>query len=177
MDFWEKVPLMIPLDDPQWAQLKGGYRRPYDPSSALRRLQEGDDVWDELWDNLHHQGDVGDASYATVPHLVAIMKRSSRRDFNFYNLVSTIEIERHQRKNPALSGSLEESYVAAWADLLELATADLKSAQDPFLIQSLIGTIALAKGQTKLGALISYADEWQIDDILEHYYTWSQAYQ
>src|SRR5262245_54589316 len=105
---------MIPLDDPRWAGLKGGYGVPYDASRALRRLERGEDVWAELWQELHHQGDLGEASYASVPHLVRIARGLPRRGGNFYGLVSTIEIERHRKSNPALPGWLTERYQAAW---------------------------------------------------------------
>ena len=90
---------MLPLNDPRWNTLAGGYKTPYDPSDALRRIEAGKDAWDELWQELHHQGDVGEASYAAVPHLVRIAKLLPRRDWNFYGLVSTIEVERHRKSN------------------------------------------------------------------------------
>jgi hypothetical protein len=167
---------MIPLDDPQWGQMKGGYQIPYDPSSSLRKLERGENGWTELWKNLHHQGAVGDASYATVPHLVAIMKRLPERDVNFYSLVSTIEIERHRRKNPPLYRAIEASYSAAWADILDLAISDLKSATDPALVQSILAAIVLAKGDIKLGALLGNTDRSEIDEILDHYDAWSELY-
>lgn len=91
---------MLPLNDPRWKALHGGYRTPYDASVALARLERGEDVWEELWQELHHQGDVGDASYASVPHLVRICSALPERDSNLYELVSTIEVERHRRSNP-----------------------------------------------------------------------------
>lgn len=42
--------------------MHGGYRIPYDASAPLIQLEAGRHVWDELWNELHHQGDVGDAS-------------------------------------------------------------------------------------------------------------------
>jgi hypothetical protein len=66
---------MLPLNDERWRSLDGGYRIPYDASVALRALEHAGDlqpVWDELWNELHHQGDVGIASYAAVPPLVRI---------------------------------------------------------------------------------------------------------
>ncbi|HEY0686085.1 MAG TPA: hypothetical protein VGD45_27325 [Steroidobacter sp.] len=71
---------MMSLDDERWRQLKGGYRVTYDPSGALKLLESGVDVWGELWDELHHQGDVDVASYAAVPHLVRIATSATRRD-------------------------------------------------------------------------------------------------
>ncbi len=49
---------MLPLDDPQWKELKGEYEVEYDASIPLRRLEQRtsqpDEIWDELWEELHH---------------------------------------------------------------------------------------------------------------------------
>jgi hypothetical protein len=66
---------MLALDDPRWNTLQGGYRMPFDPRPLIRKLQDNQDAqatWEELWDELHHQGDVGDASYTAVPLLVDV---------------------------------------------------------------------------------------------------------
>ena len=66
-------------DDPRWRTLAGGYRTPYAPTPALARFESGTrlaETWDELWNELHHQGDVGEASYAAVPALVEIRRRT-----------------------------------------------------------------------------------------------------
>src|SRR5437773_8148139 len=112
---------MIPLNDPSWSTLAGGYKTPYDPSDALRRLERGEDVWDELWEELHHQGDVGEASYAAVPHLIRIGKTLPNRDWNLYAPVSCIEVERHRKTNPLLPDWLAESYRQAMGEMLDLA--------------------------------------------------------
>jgi len=99
---------MLSLEDEKWKELQGGYRCRYDASVALRSLQSGIDVWGELWNELHHQGDVGLASYAAIPHLVQIAGGAALRDWNFYGLVATIEVERHRRENPALPSWLAD---------------------------------------------------------------------
>jgi hypothetical protein len=51
------------LNDARWRGLKGGYKMPYDPRPALQRLAAGVErgaAWDELWQELFHQGDVGE---------------------------------------------------------------------------------------------------------------------
>lgn len=75
---------MLALDDPRWKTLEGGYRVVYDASIALARLERGEDVWKELWNELHHQGDVGESSYAAVPHLVRIAAARGSRAWNLY---------------------------------------------------------------------------------------------
>ena len=167
---------MLPLDDPRWSNLAGGYKTPYDPSDALRRLEAGEDVWDELWEELHHQGDVGEASYATIPHLVRIAKSLPRRDWNFYGLVSTIEVERHRKSNPILPSWLVPDYKNAMAGMLELALADLRGETDRATILSILGATALAKGYVTLGAMIIHSDESEIVEVLDQYDAWTELY-
>ena len=44
---------MLSTSDAIWQTLEGGYRVPYDASVPLRRLEEGQDVWEELWQEDH----------------------------------------------------------------------------------------------------------------------------
>jgi len=81
-------------------EMKGGYNIPYNPVPVLLRLDKDLDAQSELWDNLHHQGDVGWASYAAVPQMARICKALPSRDWNPYALACTIEIERHRKTNP-----------------------------------------------------------------------------
>jgi len=167
---------VLSLDDPKWKTLTGGYRTAYDASAALRELERGGDVWDESWNELHHQGDVGEASYAAVPHLVRIGADLKVRDFNLWALISTIEVERHRTSNPPLADWLSAGYTKAWVAACRLAVRDIGEATDPDTIQALLGTIAIAKGNLKLGALISNLDSSELDEILEKYNAWSELY-
>ena len=84
---------MLSLDDPRWDEMNGGYRMPFDPRPLFSKLQAGNDVdtvWKELWQDLDHQGDVGEASYAAVPHLVRIHRQRGVQDWNTYAIVTTI---------------------------------------------------------------------------------------
>jgi hypothetical protein len=87
-----------------WTGLLGGYRLPYDPRSALAKLECGevDVALAELWNELHHQGDVDTASYVAVPELVRMYEGRSTPDWNTFALVGTIELERGRHQNPAL---------------------------------------------------------------------------
>src|SRR5579862_2256300 len=117
------IPTMLSLDDPRWTKMKGGYRIPFDPRPAFSRLEAGQNVqpvWAELWQELHHQGDVGEASYAAVPHLVRIHRERAEVDGNTYGIVSTIELARDSRKNPPIPEWLLEGYERALRDLSDL---------------------------------------------------------
>lgn len=167
---------MMKLDDPKWRELKGGYGIPYDPRPALKRLEQGEDVWGELWENLHHQGDVGVASYAAVPHLVRFAKALPARDWNLYALTSAIEVERHRTSNPAMPEWLHEEYRQAWDELLHLGISDLRQTIDPLIIRSIVGVLALARGHIKLGAFIAHMDASELDEMLEDRLAWSELY-
>ena len=170
---------MLDYDDPKWKELKGGYKVPYDPTSALRNLESGRKVeaaWEDLWNELHHQGDVGEASYAAVPHLVRIQKQNGDLDWNLYALASAIETERHRKSNPNLPQWLEASYREAWDALLELGLADLRKAKDEISVRAILGALAFSKGLIKFGALISTLDESEITEYLDEYLAWSELY-
>ncbi len=168
--------MMLSLDDPKWQQLHGAYRAPYDASRALRALRDGKDVWEQLWSELHHQGDIGEASYAAVPHLVAIARTAVSRDWNFYSLLAIIEVGRHRIDNPPLPLWLRESYEAAWRDAFDLAVTELSSTPDAMTMQAILSVLALAKGHLKVGALLVDLDSSQIDDLLENQHGWSECF-
>lgn len=167
---------MLALSDSRWRELRGGYRVVYDASVALLRLEKGENVWDELWQELHHQGDLGEASYAAVPHLVRIAGGRRERDWNFYGLVSIIEVERHRKPNPPLADWMVDDYGVAWSKVLDLALLDLRDVRDPATLRSILGAVALANQHLKLGAWIALADESEIDEALEQQSAWSELY-
>jgi hypothetical protein len=152
------------LDDPRWKTLEGGYRVLYDASDDLKALSSGDEnAFSRLWQELHHQGDVGQASYAAVPALIEIYA-SRTRDWNFYGLINLIEICRH-KDNPPLPEWLELEYSAALRALLGLAIQDLARVQDALTLKHLLASIAIAKGDGKLGEVIGFQDDSDIDAI------------
>jgi len=170
---------MIGFDDKRWEGLRGGYKVVYDPRPALRELEAGspvEPIWDELWEDLHHQGDIGEASYTVVPYLVRHISRSEKPDWNPYGLVAIVEIERHRRSNPPLPAWMVDAYFQAWEELLLVASRDLKVADDPITVRTILGIMALAKGELKLGAFIVDSDPSEIDEFLETRSAWSSFY-
>jgi hypothetical protein len=94
---------MISLEDVRWSNMTGGYKTPFDPRSLIQRLETDSDtagVWRELWEELHHQGDVGDASFVTVPFLVRRYLERGGIDWNIYAIVAVIELARNEGNNP-----------------------------------------------------------------------------
>ncbi|MFN8607511.1 MAG: hypothetical protein U0931_08265 [Vulcanimicrobiota bacterium] len=150
---------LLSLDDARWKDLLGGYKAPYDAAAPLRRMEAGEDVWEELWNELHHQGDVDTASYTAVPHLVRLAKKN--RDFNLYALVGVIEVERHRKTNPPIPDWLLADDQQAWRDWTALALQDLTGPCDSSLVQP---------------ALLQHLDDSDIDELAEERLAWSELY-
>src|SRR5581483_586309 len=128
------------MDDERWSSLDGGYRNADDPRAALGSLARGESgaAWDELWNELHHQGDIGLASFAAVPELVRIHRLRGVADWNTYALAATIEDARANPNNPKLPDWLRSDYDRAWGDLQSIALAEFPTAVDDELIHSII---------------------------------------
>jgi len=167
---------MLDLTDVRWKELEGGYKGTlYDASEALRQLEKAytieavNSIYKELWNELHHQGDVGLASYYAVPHLVRIATNNQLVDYNVLALVSLIEIQRH-KNNPSLPRALGPQYHQAILGLEGLAITAMKQDWDLNIATSALAAIALAKNQIKLSnAILNLDDEDVIDAFLEKY--------
>lgn len=158
---------MLSLDDERWTNLEGGYRMLFDPRPWLKRLstgQENDAVWHEFWEELHHQGDVGEASYATVPHLVRIYRQLGVFDSNPYAIVTCIDLCRTERKNPPIPDWLKEDYLQAIYELAEYGLSQWKQAQSPEDVRAILGVLALSRNlRVHAKFLFDYTD----DELLE----------
>jgi hypothetical protein len=158
---------MLGFDDPRWPELNGGYRVPFDPRPLLLKLEAGEDVatvWKELWQELHHQGDVAEASYAAVPHLVRIHRLRGVVDWNTYALVGTIELARDSRANPPIPTWLSEDYTSALQGLADLGRGELRGTEDIETVRSILSILAIAKGARVYGRVIA---EFSEDEVLE----------
>ena len=108
---------MLDLDSEKWKTLEGGYRLLYDASVPLRRLEScsepDEEIIKELWNELHHQGDIGVASYAALPVLYRIYREKNWIDFNIPALAATIENSRQAGHNPSVPDWLAVDYSKA----------------------------------------------------------------
>jgi hypothetical protein len=158
---------MLSFEDERWNDLTGGYRVPLDPRSLLRRLDDGKEtaaVWRELWEELHHQGDVGDASYGAVPHIVRIHRKRGIVDWNTYAIVAVIESARTNPRNPKIPEWLEKDYLSSIQELAETGVAEISRTNDPQAIRAILGIIAIAKGLRTHGRfLVEYAEDELLD--------------
>jgi hypothetical protein len=151
---------MLPLDDERWKMLLGGYRIPYDASVPLRKLEQTTDpqeenaIWQELWEELHHQGDVGSASYAAVPHILRIVRQKKRLDWNPLGLVTIIELWRHTRKNPPIPDDFIQSYLTALNEVPEILAELPKEGWDELFTRSASALLSVSHGHLLLADAI-----------------------
>lgn len=154
---------MLSFSDERWSDLKGGYRLPFDPRPLLHKLEAGTDAeetWQQLWDGIHHQGDVDLASYAAVPHLVRIARQRGISDWNVYAMVGIIELARGEGANPPLPSWLEKDYFDAIQELASLGLAQLPSAEEEDETGAILGILAISRGARTYGRLLlKYSQE------------------
>jgi hypothetical protein len=132
--------------------LESGYREKYDPWPVLERLCSDRQVaLSELWGNLYHQGDVGSASYASVPKLVGAGELS---------LVAAIEVARHNERNPAIPQELILSYEKALEDALVTVPDEQEQLLSYYVIH------ASVHGKFKLAQALNLLD---VEEILSDY--------
>ena len=157
------------LSDERWGTLLGGHRIPYDPVAALRAIQFGDDTksaWAELWEGLHHQGDVDEASYAAVTAIAELVSAGRTTDWNAFAIAVTVETARRADQNPPVPGWMTSEYAKAWGQLFDAGLAALPSAADENLISSILAVLACHKGQVAL-ARVAMCDETERQEMID----------
>ena len=165
------------LTDKRWQELNGGYKIPYDASIPLKQLEETnnleikDKIFKELWNELHHQGDVGIASYLAVPQLVRIGIKKKLFDWNLLGICSIIEQQRHLKSNPKLPLEFQDYYNKGLSDLKGFVIKNLNNDLDNTTSLLALSTIATCDGRIKLGeAIMKMEDEDLLSEFLKFEY-------
>jgi hypothetical protein len=143
---------MIPLEHSRWSELQHAYGNAADIPALLRRLEnfpaEGGErePWFTLWSSLCHQGDVFDASFAAVPHIIRILATAPEQATpSFFQLPACIEIARDQNKTP-IPRELSDDYFTALHSLPKLVGAASTRPWSDDLLCSALAAVAAAKG-------------------------------
>jgi hypothetical protein len=154
---------MLSFDDDRWVRLCGGYQVPVDLRpllTALERAENPEDAWCALWQEAYHQGDVGEASYAAVPHLVRIDRARGERDWNAISLAGAIELARLGGNGPDVPSWGAEAYSEALVELARLGLRALDGTNDKTYIASVLGLVAVTNGLHNHGRLLlEYTDD------------------
>ena len=159
---------MLDLDDFRWTKLDGSNRMRFDPRPLLARLEAGEGLaatWKDLWNELHHQGDVGEASFAAVPHLVRIYRNRGEINWNIYVIVAIIELARNEGQNPDVPEWLKDDYFSAIRELAEAGAAEVLRAKDPDTIRAILSVLALQRGLRIYAKLLACYSEDEVSEF------------
>src|SRR5207244_1636386 len=121
--------------------------------------EESQIIFDELWDNLHHQGEVGLASYLAVTALIEICMDKKSFDWNFIGLIITIENARIRGKNPELPLEFDDLYFGSIVKFEDYLHSNFKSITDSSALRMALALFATANGQPELGHAIQVLNE------------------
>lgn len=158
---------MLGFDDERWKHLMGGYKIPFDPRPHPRKLEIQQDTataWEEPWEELHHQGDVGEASYAAVPELVRIHRSGGAADWNLDAMVAIIELARTESQNPELPVCLQDDYFRSIQEVAQMGTEEILYAEESETKRAILSVIAIARGLRTHGKfLVSYSEDEQLE--------------
>ncbi|MFL5578435.1 MAG: hypothetical protein ACJ79S_20975 [Gemmatimonadaceae bacterium] len=148
---------MLPLDGARWRELTQAYGSAEDVPRLIGHLalvseEARRELWVGLWSTLCHQGDVYDASYAAVPHLVAFAEgRPAHERAESLHLVGAIEVGRLSPAAPPVPGDLAASYRDALAAVPALVAGCVGERWDADTTQILASVLAIAKGHPRFG--------------------------
>jgi len=165
---------MLDLNAKDWQEFTGGFRVTYDASKALNSLEslsEPDErILDELWENLYHQGDVGIASYASIPHILRIFRAKEWVNYHLPGLVVAVEHARINGDNPELPNWLEKDYFGAVQGTIQYCLLHAGKVTDKNFSR---GVLMLAAVLLNDGGAYAMLDEVSIGDeerVVELYY-------
>jgi len=165
---------LLPLNDPRWKTYKSGFNRtPYDASGlAAQLIGAGPSaaLWDACWGDLHHQGDVGEASYALVPYVVEYIRRSRAPDAMAAAFILTVEESRSGNGNPPLPPELLKSYEASLRELPAIALSEIPVPWSEDFLRYVVALIALANGQRTLATAYQDFSSSEAQQWLSTYY-------
>ena len=145
---------LLPLDDSRWATYRGGYNGMlYNAVPIIQRLQsEGatDEIWQHVWAELYHQGDIGEATYALVPYLVDYQSRRRELDEQLFHFCVLVDLQQPENNNPAIPSELEFSYMRALRALPVIGAERIKPGSAEPVVMGVAAAIALAAGHRVL---------------------------
>jgi hypothetical protein len=144
---------LMPLDDMRCTTYRSGYRLPYNVVPLIHRLNsEGasSGFWETVWKELHHQGDVGEASYALVAYLVDHQSRQQELDEQLLHFCVIVELQQPESGNPPIPPEIELSYAMAMRGLPVIGTEQLRRGCSEAVVMEVAAATALAGGHRVL---------------------------
>lgn len=153
---------MLGLNSPRWKELTHAYGNAADIPDLLRKLETAppqenykSEPWYSIWSALCHQGNVYTATYAAIPHIIAMVRTKGERErFDCLNFIGYAEACRHREGAPPIPSDLKDAYVTAIGAAPDIFLASLKHAWNEEETKTLLGGFAATKGYPKLGDVI-----------------------
>ncbi|MGH9767981.1 MAG: hypothetical protein ACREAB_11150 [Blastocatellia bacterium] len=116
--------------------------------------------WFSLWSSLCHQFDVYTASYAALPHIVAIAEsKPVKQRLEFFSFIGAVEAYRHRNGAPPIPPFLEKDYFTAIEQAAGLILDSLVADWDEEEMIVLLGAYAITRGHHRLGNAIIFLPE------------------
>ncbi len=162
---------MTELTDDRWSKLTGGYHTQYDARPLLVKFEESGPThenWDEVWNELYHQGDIGTSSFAVLPHLVSACQGQS--DIHLFSFAATVIARAGRGKNPKIPDWLKADVEKANKTLFDRAIANLKKDVRAADLRYVLAFIAAFKGAPELASALMDMDVCpECEDFIERY--------
>jgi hypothetical protein len=166
---------LLELASNRWSELTDAYGSAAPVPSLLSQLSKftpetgSSEPWHSLWSRLCHQGDVYSASFAAVPHILAVAGSApSRVTFSFFQLPAAIELARHEQA-VEIPDDLEPEYRQALTRIPELAAKASSRPWDADFCQAVLAAVAASRAQYELAALLTDVESSDISGVLEWY--------
>ncbi len=156
-------------ENSNWEKLNGGYKIPYNAFKPLNDLRQTTDpkitsgIFADLWENLHHQGDVGEASYYSIPQLIDICILKKSLDWNYVGLCVVIENCRLSNNNPQLPKELEQEYFHSLKKLEQYLLSNIQNMQNNLTLHMTLSLVATINGHRQLGKVLELLDDEDSD--------------
>ena len=148
---------MLSLDSTRWTQLTQAYGSAEDVPRLLEALAcigsetAREEVWFALWRTLYRPDEVYTASYAAVPHLLAISGRFPLRErAHGVHLVTRIEVTRKEPGSAVMPDDLVADYATAVESLPDFVASGNGEAWPADLAQIFAAAMLVGKRQPDL---------------------------
>jgi hypothetical protein len=171
---------MLSLNSPLWKEFTHAYGSAADIPGLLEQLKTAgpqeeydSEPWFSLWSALCHQYDVYTASYAAMPHIVAIASSKpahARLDHLF--LATSIEAFRHLADAPPIPAELQDAYQQAIQQASKLILECLRLTWPEADYRILLAALAISRGHPRLGnGIFELGEETQCPNCLSSFPT------
>jgi len=158
---------MLDLESEKWRSLSHAYGAASNIPQLIEQLKTApppkdwkSEPWFSLWSSLCHQFDVYTASYAALPHVVAIAISKPAKDrLEFFSFIGAVEAYRHRKDAPPIPPFLQEDYFSAVEYAARLILDSLVVDWDEEEMIVLLGVYSIARGHYRLGNAIIFLPE------------------